>query len=170
MNSESRRDLLEGVGIVAIVASLVFVGMEVKQNREIAIANARGVSNEGFRELNFARMNADWYWDIATKLNSYLDEPRPYRLGIPVSTREKWKDALAQLEPEEFARFQSLHLQESNEAKRIFQLNELGLYSGLEAPLFLVRIRAPLWSALFPYSGDDEFGRLILQYSDGEQE
>jgi hypothetical protein len=170
MNRESRRDLIEGVGIVAIVASLVFVGMEVKQNREIAIATARDVITEGFRELNFARMNADWYWDIASKLNSYLNEPRPYRLGIPVSTKDKWRNALAQLEPEEFARFQSLHLQELNEAKRIFALNQLGLYSGLEAPVFLIRIRAPLWSALFPTSGDDEFERLILQYADGNQE
>ena len=30
--------LIEGIGVVAIVASLIFVGVELKQSREVAVA------------------------------------------------------------------------------------------------------------------------------------
>lgn len=170
MKTTSWKDIAELIGIAAIVASLIFVGLELQQNREIAIADARDETTAGFRELNFARMNSDWYWQTVKKLNDQLNEPRPYRLGIPVSTKEKWVEVLAKLEPEEFARFQSFHLQESNEAKRIFERNLVGLYSGIESPMFLIQIRAPLWAALFPYSDDSEWGRLVLEFADGEQE
>jgi hypothetical protein len=161
------RETAELVGIAAIVASLIFVGLELNQSREIALAAAKDATTEGFRELNFARMNADWYWETVTKLNSHLREPPPYRLGIPVSTTKKWKEALAQLSPEEFARFQSLHLQEMNEARRIYERNDLGLYSVEADPVFLVSIRAPLWTALFDFSEDSEFSRAVIESANG---
>ena len=157
------RETAELIGIAAIVASLVFVGMELQQSREIALAAAKDATTEGFRELNFARMNADWYWETVTKLNSILREPPPYFIGIPVSTADKWKQALNELSREELARFQSLHLQEMNEARRIYELSDLGLYSAQANPDFLVSIRAPLWIALFQVTEDTEFGRIVIE-------
>ena len=39
MKSMSGKDIAEFTGIAAIVASLVFVGLQLKQSQEIAIAN-----------------------------------------------------------------------------------------------------------------------------------
>ena len=170
MKKEDWKGTAELIGIVAIVASLVFVGLELKQNRDVALATARDSTVEGFRELNFARMNADWYWEIAGKLNAALGDTEPHILGIPVSTPTKWRLALAKLNPEELGRFSSYHLQERNEAARLYELNKLGLSpAGLDG-IPLILIRAPLWDALFGTSDNGEFSRLVLQelekYSD----
>ena len=112
----------------------MFVGLELKQNREIAFATAKDVTTEGFRELNFARMNADWYWAIAEKLNAHIDDPGRLQLGIPVANTESWREALKQLSAEEYSRFQSFHLQEMNEARRLLELAELGIIPQEEVP------------------------------------
>ena len=39
MKNLTWKDLIEGVGVLAIVASLIFVGKELQQSREIAIAD-----------------------------------------------------------------------------------------------------------------------------------
>ncbi len=157
------KEIAELIGIAAIVASLVFVGLELKQSREVAIAAARDSTVEGFRELNFARMNADWYWEIAGKLNRSFRDSEPLILGVPVSTPAKWRLALTELTPEELGRFESFHLQERNEAERLFELNKLGLSpEGLDG-IFLISIRAPLWDALRETPDRGEFNRLIIQ-------
>ena len=42
MNSTNWKDIAELVGIASIVASLVFVGMQMRQDQEIAIVETRG--------------------------------------------------------------------------------------------------------------------------------
>jgi hypothetical protein len=37
MNNKNMRNWLEGIGIVAVVASLIFVGFQVRQEKSIAI-------------------------------------------------------------------------------------------------------------------------------------
>ena len=162
MKTGSWKDIAELVGIAAIVASLIFVGLELKQNRDLAIATMKDSTTNGYRELNFARMNADWYWQIAAKLTTELPESGPTVLGLPIATPQKWRDAIQVLSSEELGRFQSYHLQEKNEAQRMYELNKLGLTSDRENGLFLVRMRAPLWSAMFSL-GDSEFNRLVLE-------
>jgi hypothetical protein len=175
MNKSNWKDIAELIGIAAIVASLLFVGMELKQNREIAIATAKDSTTEGWRELNFARMNADWYWEIASKLNDALDDPGPYILGIPLSTRDKWRSALDSLSPEEYGRFFSFHLQEKNEAERLYALQQLGMSpSGDNDGSYLASIRAPLWVAMSEKSGvkladSSNFDRMILRHANGSE-
>ena len=48
------KDWFEAFGVVAIVASLVFVGMEIRQSRQIAVMDQLGVLSEiqnGFRDM-----------------------------------------------------------------------------------------------------------------------
>ena len=170
--SESRwRNLIEGVGVIAIVTSLIFVGLELKQGREAAIAGAYDATTEGWRELNYARMNADWYWEIIGKLNQNLDEAEP-QFDIPIATKRKWLQALESLAPEEHGRFKSFHLQEKNEAERLYDLYELGLVleKDRNAALGLIYLRAPLWSALFNISDRSKFGRLVIEHSEKSSE
>jgi len=175
MNKPNWKVVAELIGISAIVGSLVFVGVELKQNREIALATATDSTTAGWRELNFARMNADWYWEIARKLNAALGNSGPYIFGIPVSTRDKWRSALDTLSPEEFGRFLSFHQQEKNEAERLFELDQLGLSSiGDNDGSFLASLRAPLWVAMADKNGADlaggtEFDRLVLRYANGSE-
>ncbi len=170
MKSPDWKDTAELIGITAIVASLIFVGFELKQNRDIAVASASDATTAAWREMNYVRMNADWYWDVVAKLNSHLNEPGPYLIGIPNVSRDRWVRALEQLTAEEYGRFQSFHLQEMNEAQRLFNQNKLGIFAGTGNYSYLVSIRAPLWTALFSVSEDSEFNSLIIQYADGGQE
>ena len=163
MKNTDWKGIAELIGIAAIVASLVFVGLELKQSRDVAVATARDSTVEGFRELNFARMNADWYWEIANKLSKSLGDSGSPVLGVPVSTPAKWRIALAELTPGELGRFVSYHLQEKNEAERLYELNKLGLSpEGLDGT-WLISIRAPLWDAMSNTSDGGEFDRLILE-------
>ncbi len=162
MNNSDWKNTAEMIGIAAIVASLVFVGLELKQSRDLAIATAKDSTVSGYRELNFARMNADWYWEIVAKLNKEMGASGAAVLGIPIATPKKWREVLTVLTPEELGRFHSFHLQERNESERLYELHQLGLMSGDEDGMFLVRIRAPLWSALFRLNEEGEFNRLIL--------
>ena len=99
---------------------------EMMTTREVAVLlgvhpSAYDAKTEGWRGMNYARMNADWYWEIASKLNQSLNETE-LRLGIPVATKQKWLQALESLTPEEKGRFKSFHLQEKNEAERLYDL------------------------------------------------
>jgi len=40
MNNKNIRDWLEGIGIVAVVASLIFVGFQIRQERKIALVES----------------------------------------------------------------------------------------------------------------------------------
>ena len=120
-------------------------------------------------------MNSDWYWEIVKKLNVALDDPGPHILGIPVSTRDKWRSALDSLSPEEFGRFFSFHLQEKNEAERLYELQRLGMSSsGDNDGSYLASIRAPLWAAMSEKSGvkladSSNFDLMILRHANGSE-
>ncbi len=64
MKRKFRRDLIEGVGIVAIVGSLIFVGMEVQQNTTQIRAEASYSINEALSVLNSAIYNDPVFADI----------------------------------------------------------------------------------------------------------
>ena len=57
MNLTSWKDIAELIGITAIVASLIFVGLEMRQAREIAVSELAlaymAARDDGFREINY---------------------------------------------------------------------------------------------------------------------
>lgn len=60
MNRERRRDIVEIVGLVAIVASLVFVALETRQNTDALYADSRrAVMDAAFQELLVQFENPD---------------------------------------------------------------------------------------------------------------
>jgi hypothetical protein len=57
MNSEKLRDWLQLVGMAAVVASLVFVGLQIKQSDEIALVEL--LDNAAVRNLELSTLRAD---------------------------------------------------------------------------------------------------------------
>ena len=60
MNSSKWKSVAELVGISAIVASLMFVGLQLKQGHEIALANQYQARAEAYMEFALAGIEADW--------------------------------------------------------------------------------------------------------------
>lgn len=60
MNYSKLRDGAELIGIAAIVASLVFVGLQLKQSQEIAIATQYHARAEAVMNLHLAGIESDW--------------------------------------------------------------------------------------------------------------
>ena len=60
MAREKWKDLIESVGIVAIVASLVFVGIETRNSTRQAVLNTQALEIAAYQDLmdNIAEMNA----------------------------------------------------------------------------------------------------------------
>lgn len=60
MKIEAWKDTAELVGIIAIVASLVFVGLQLRQSHEIALATQYQARAEATQNLHLAGIEADW--------------------------------------------------------------------------------------------------------------
>jgi hypothetical protein len=69
MNNRNIRDWLEGIGIIAVVASLIFVGLQVRQERKIAIVETFSNRTEFTLELaNLISANREvWTAGLAGK-------------------------------------------------------------------------------------------------------
>jgi hypothetical protein len=59
MTREKWKDLLEGIGFIAIIASLVFVGIETRNSTKQAVLNTQALEIAAYQELmdNIAEMN-----------------------------------------------------------------------------------------------------------------
>ena len=133
----------EFLGITAVVASLVFVGLQLRQAQDIAIAemNASGVANtleeynavmenvdvwmRGNADENLTSAEAEIYLRLLTNMNNrfYFIVQQQERLGVG-------DDAV--LDVAEFAGF----LYENPGARRVWRAREdrLGKYTGLIRP------------------------------------
>jgi hypothetical protein len=57
MNSDKLRDWLQLVGMLAVVASLLFVGLQIRQSDEIAMSEL--LDNAAIRNLELSTLRAD---------------------------------------------------------------------------------------------------------------
>jgi len=60
MNYSKLKDSAELIGIAAIVASLIFVGLQMKQNQDIAIASQYQARAEATLNLQLVGIETDW--------------------------------------------------------------------------------------------------------------
>lgn len=67
------KEIAELVGIVAIVASLLFVGLQLKQSHEIALATQYQSRAEATQNLHLAGIEADWIAPIPALRNQVSD-------------------------------------------------------------------------------------------------
>ena len=76
------KDAIELVGIGAVVASLIFVGLQMRQTHEIALATLYQMRSDAARELRIALVDPTMYEESASKARSgqELDEDDVNRL------------------------------------------------------------------------------------------
>ncbi len=60
MDLAKLNDWMQVIGIFAVVASLLFVGLQMKQDREIALAGQYQARTNAFLELNLTAMEINW--------------------------------------------------------------------------------------------------------------
>ena len=55
-------DFFQAIGIIGLIASLIFVGLELKQNQKIALAKTQQERNNTIRLqiMNFTSAGLDW--------------------------------------------------------------------------------------------------------------
>lgn len=70
MNSENTRLAVEIVGIVAIVASLIFVGLQMRQTHEIALVTLTQMRSDASRELAVAQIGSEPILAIDAKIEA----------------------------------------------------------------------------------------------------
>lgn len=60
MNRQQWKDLLEGIGFLAIIASLIFVGIETRNGAQQTLLNTQALEISAYQELtnNISEMNA----------------------------------------------------------------------------------------------------------------
>ena len=102
MTREQRKDWLEGIGFVAIIASLVFVGFETRNSTKQAVLTAQAMEISSYQELmgNIAELNMLAVQDaeVATLLHKAfssseeLSEVEQYRLYRNLFTRFRHGD------------------------------------------------------------------------------
>ncbi len=74
MNSEKLNSLIQVVGVFAVVASLIFVGLEVRQSREIAVSQAFQARAQTSAEAFLAFSEDERLVSVATKIRLGKDE------------------------------------------------------------------------------------------------
>jgi hypothetical protein len=70
MNSDRIRFVVEVVGIVAIVASLIFVGLQMRQTHEIALVTLMQMRSDAGRELAAAQLGSEPLYAINAKVSA----------------------------------------------------------------------------------------------------
>ena len=69
MDSGKLTDWLQGVGLFALVGSLVFVGLQMRQTHEIAEATLYQMRSDAARELMTAQLGSEVLADIEAKVS-----------------------------------------------------------------------------------------------------
>jgi hypothetical protein len=73
MNSEKTRLVVEIIGIVSIVASLLFVGLQMRQTYEIALVTLTQMRSDASRELAVAQIGSEPLLAIDAKIEAGED-------------------------------------------------------------------------------------------------
>lgn len=74
MNFSQWKDIAELIGLAAIIASLIFVGLQLKQSQEIALATQYQARAEATMNLTLAHIEADYTVRIPTLRAGLSDE------------------------------------------------------------------------------------------------
>jgi hypothetical protein len=85
MKSDHIRLAVEVVGIIAIVTSLIFVGLQMRQTQEIALVTLTQMRSDASRELATAQLGSEPLYAIYQKINAgeELSAYEEFTLSIP---------------------------------------------------------------------------------------
>lgn len=154
--------LAELIGALGVIASLVYLASQIRQNNKSLISQRYDERTRALREINISNMNADWIWHVISKLQLALGtEESLFAADYSV---EKWQSAFATLDPIEKQRYELSNRTLWNHYQNMYYqyhqgFLELELYQ--HSMRFVDRI-APCWIALgIGRLGDSEFEEYI---------
>jgi len=88
MTSDSWRATAEMIGIAAIVASLIFVGLELRQSQQIALASQYQERTDSGRQYFYESLNSQLRLEIQAEDIENWDWPP----GLLSATDRQWLD------------------------------------------------------------------------------
>ncbi len=97
MNTEKLNDWMQVVGIFALVASLIFVGLEMRQSHRIALSAAYQARADSSMTLRMASLDSETLQSAKAKLGQGmgLDQLTPEEAVV---VRDRWNAQLVYLE------------------------------------------------------------------------
>ena len=156
----------EFVGSFAVVFTLIYLSIQIKQNSRLMKAQNYEQRTEHLRELNTNTMNSDWYWSVLEKLSQQL----PGRTNVfghnTSASVADWRKALDTLSFEERGRYYVFSLtQWNNLQNRAFQA-EQGFAEELEMWKSVATSNANMFEALgFTDLGTGVMNEVVKQSS-----
>ena len=151
---------VEIVGTVAVVVSLAFVALELRQNTQALTSQSYDARTAALREINLHNADAEWLWEIQAKLDDHFGKPT-YLVDASV---DEWRDALQTLSPTERYRFFYVSLTVWNHYQNMFFQGENGYLDPAlyEATKSAIKMNATFWVALgLSAQEETEFDRFI---------
>ena len=88
MKNWSTQSTVESIGLLAVVCSLVFVGLELRQNSVATTAQTNSAVAEGFIEINLAMATSA---ELARAMTSYEDDPALASMADQVQILGLWR-------------------------------------------------------------------------------
>jgi hypothetical protein len=163
--------IAEAVGAFAVVVTLIYLSMQIRQNSKVISLNETSFALQNFRErsgslreLNMNAMNSSWLWPVFEKLVRALpDGDIQYTtISITGASSANWEHALNQLTIEERGRFFFYNLTAWNNCQNMFYeaaLPSANAYA-LNRVKRIIDSQVTKWKALgIPFREDDEFDR-----------
>ncbi len=175
MNWEAIGAVAEAAGSLAVVVTLVYLSLQIRQNSKVIALNETAFALQNvrermgsLRELNMNAMNSDWLWPVFDKLVRSLPagEVQYATLSVAGVHSLDWERALNELTLEERGRFYFHSLTAWNNCQHMF------FEASLEGarPFALGRVKRLIdnqvtkWKALgIPFRDNDEFDRYCTE-------
>lgn len=175
MNWDAIGAIAEAAGSLAVVVTLVYLSLQIRQNSKVIAMNEKAFDLQNvrerigsLRELNMNTMNSDWLWPVFEKLVRQLPPGDVQYNGFYVAgaSSAHWARALAELTFEERGRFFYYNLTHWNNLNSMF-IEALVTATG---PLAMNRIKRLIdgqvtkWKALgIPFRDDTAFDRYCTE-------
>ena len=171
MNWDALGAIAETFGALAVVATLLYLSLQIRQNSKVLSLNEKSFTAQENREafnaltaLNINTMNSDWYWPVFEKLVNALPSGEVLLIAHSVqgARTEDWARALEELTFEERGRFFFSNLTQWNNCQNLFfqQTLEGTSGAGLKSVKWLVDVQVTKWNALgIPLKGNSGFHR-----------
>jgi len=175
MNWEAIGAVAEALGAVAVVATLIYLSFQIRQNSKALMLNEKAFAAQENRErinalvnLNMNTMNSEWFWPVLQKLVKALPPGKFSYLGhsVPGTKTEHWESALTELSFEERGRYHFYCLNQWNNCQNLFFQQSLNHPDGheLQRTKQLIDSQVTKWKALgMPFRDDSEFDRYCLE-------
>ena len=146
MNRETRKDLIEVIGLIAIVGSLAFLIMEIRQNTTALTAGAWQARSEALQEMSLRLAESETLATIGASLMTRSDECA--RTDVFCSDIDE--DYVKSLSPTQFQRFRAFLTAHAFRLQNLRTQYEYGLLTEeyyAECEVGAIRGFVPRWNA-----------------------